>query len=194
MYLLYIIIFIFISFIVFTYIFFKYIKVSKKYNLYIRTILVIGLVISFIALIQQYNQMVKKRQETITNSFIQTLQYNYIELEKLFLQYHPYSERLYQQTFLNKTIDNIKLNINSSNYSQYLFTEAHITSIMLQMLEDVYLVVSKYDNNWKLAQSREWINTWKQWFTSPIFLKNWQYLKHLYGINTINFINTFILK
>ena len=46
------------------------------------------------------------------------------------------------------------------------------------------LVQSFYDEN---------NESFKQWFTSPIFLKNWQYLKPLYGINTINFINTFIL-
>lgn len=132
----------------------------------------VGILFSIIAfLINKIMADRESNKNTILNNN-KLLDSGFTSIEKLFLDYYPYSSELYLDIYKNTGITK-NINISIDDHNKKKLVEIHIISIMLQEMENI-LNIYNIDNSLINEDTfEEWLRTWKMWFSSNIVKKVW---------------------
>lgn len=132
----------------------------------------VGILFSIIAfLINKIMADKESNKNTILNNN-KLLDSGFTNIEKLFLDYYPYSSELYLDIYKDsKFSKNINISVDDNNKKKLV--EIHIVTIMLQEMENI-LNIYNIDNSLINEDTfAEWLRTWKMWFSSNILKKVW---------------------
>jgi len=106
------------------------------------------------------------------------------------MEYYPYLSRLYHQMFpnpLNAPIPTV------TDEQQEQNRTIHAIQIILQIMENVVTSKGGSTADWNDDSHKDWLNIFRQWFSSPILRNGWNISQRLYGRDTIAFLNRWIL-
>jgi hypothetical protein len=175
----------------FTIIYMKYNTGNLKYSNYIKTLPLVGILISLGGLIYQNNNIEREDNLTISSQYLDHLGNDWFTLESTFLQYYPYSARLYKQMYPELPLSVVSMTSREDEIKRS-YVEIHICSIIYQLIENIYIIVTE-KRDWNDPRSQEWLTVWKKWFSSPIVRENWKYMKQYYGSDVREIIDANIM-
>lgn len=116
-----------------------------------------------------------------------------LNIENWFTNNYPYGTRLYKQLYPNHpSLKHVvtPANINENRQAE---AEAHASALLIQAVSDAYKTenLETTHNNPEYAG---WMASCKRWFSAPIILKNWAYLKNNYGETFQKFVDEELIK
>jgi len=168
---------------------------SPGYANFMLTLTFLATFFPLIILVYQYQENNAELEKQKNQDIIRNLESDTVSFETLFITHYPYLARLYQQIYSsNQLISNLKLpQLNENDAIRRDFYEVHMCSIMFQYIENTLLTFNAYKISFDDPQFREWIFNWQNWFKSPIVYSQWQNMRNLYGTNTANFVEKYII-
>jgi predicted PurR-regulated permease PerM len=178
----------FIIFVIITYIYWVY---DKKITIkhYISAISTVGITLIIIGFIYNYTKQVSNGVSTKEQNNIELINGTLVSLEKLFMDNYPYLEKLYQQ--MNRLPKDIPSNIDKSVENN---DTIHASQIILQSFENNVTALGGSKADWESSTRKPWLVEFRRWFSSPELRKMWNLSQRLYGRDTIDFYNRYILS
>ncbi len=166
---------------------------DEKVEQYFRIISSISIIFAFLGFIlstQQYEitskNTIESNKNNEINSFITSVQTNWINVEQIFMNETPYLNSLYNELY-NTNFPIIKLSIAQQNEIPY--KEHAVLNILYQIIE----IIVNTDQS-ELRKNYGWLVIFTQWSKSPKFQSNWNLSQHFYNPITQKFINNLINK
>jgi hypothetical protein len=160
----------------------------KHYVKYLHIISDIGIVIVFISFIYDYIESNKAEKNKYVNMFIQTTTDGWNNIEKMFLDYYPYLERLYYQMY--PSIPDIQ--VPKVDENERHVQEQHASHIILRAIQEVFIANGGLKTNWPKDQ-QSWLYSFKQWMSSSILREYWYAHEREYPSDMRVFMNTIVM-
>lgn len=165
-----------------------------KFSQYILSLSVLGTCVSLYSLILTYKYNDTSFKKNSISSTIHNLERSYMDLEKLFMDYYPYSVELYREIYNNcDSIEYDKLNIEDEN--KRTMVNSHLSSIIFQLIENTLIFlgdIKKNNNKLYFQLYNKWYGIWMLWFNSQILKSQWQNKRILYSKKTQQVIDMMV--
>lgn len=165
---------------------------------YVNSLMILSTFVALFSLIitNRFYSLNSKKLEL--SNVLHNFENSYMGLEKLFMEYYPYSIDLYQQIYNNyKFIQDINCDEMNMDINKKKMINSHLSSIIFQNIENTIINLESINSDEKNLFDElhnKWYKIWSNWFNSSILKNEWKYKKDFYSDKTQKIVDDIINK